>query len=146
MLDWKDYFKPPFFTDEFNPGMVWDDEFELVSSPTDLMEYVADNNVFLAERVMENVVEAVNAKCEGREPKCTVQFADVKYSGSNDGSVLYFTAYGDKMSIDIRGWGMLTASRKLSPDDAAVVQNSLGQFIADCLIEASNITTDGEQK
>lgn len=137
MLDWKDYFKPPFFTDEFNPGMIWDDEFELVSSPTDLMEYVADNNVFLAERVMENVVEAINAKCEGREHKCTVQFENVKYFGSNDGSVLYFTAYGDKMSIDIRGWGMLTASMKLSPDDAAAVQDSLGQFIADSLIEAS---------
>ena len=137
MMDWKDYFKPPFFTDEFNPGMIWDDEFELVSSPTDLMEYVADNNVFLAERVMENVVESINAKCEGRKPKCTVQFDDVKYSGSNDGSVLCFTAYGDNMSIDIRGWGMLTASRKLSPDDAAAVQDSLGQFIADSLIEAS---------
>ena len=81
-MDWKDYFKPPFFTDEFNPGMIWDAEFEMVSSPTDLMECVADNNVFLAERVMENVVEAINAKCEGREPKCTVQFDDVKYAGS----------------------------------------------------------------
>lgn len=144
MLDWTDYFKPPFFTDEFNPGMIWDDEFELVSSPTDLMEYVADNNVYLADRVMENVVEAINAKCKGREPKCTVQFNDVKYSGSNDGSVLYFTAYGDKMSIDIRGWGMLTASRKLSPDDAAAVQDSLGQFIADSLIEVKVCETTEE--
>ena len=137
MLDWKDYFKPPFFTDKFNPGMIWDADFAMVSSPTDLMECAADNNVFLAERVMENVVEAINAKCDGRKPKCTVQFDDVKYSDSNDGSVLYFTAYGDKMSIDIRGWEMLTALRKLSPDDAAACQDSLGQFIADSLIEAS---------
>ena len=144
MLDWKDYFNPPFFADTFNPGMIWDADFEMVSSPTDLMECAADNNVYLAERVMENVVEAINAKCEGREPKCTVQFADVKYSGSNDGSVLYFTAYGDKMSIDIRGCGMLTASRKLSPDDAAAVQDLLGQFIADSLIEANLCETTEE--
>ena len=94
MLDWQEYFKPPFFADTFNPGMIWDADFEMV------------------------------------------QFDEVKYSRSNDGSVLYFTAYGDKMSIDIRGWAMLTASRKLSTDDAAAVQDSLGQFITDSLIEA----------
>ena len=137
MLDWKDYFKPPFTADGYDPGTIWDDKFEMVSSPTDLMGCVADTNVFLAERVMENVVEAINAKCEGREPKCTVQFDDVKYSGSNYSSILYFTAYGDEMSIEIRGWGMLTASRKLSPDDAAAVQDSLGQFISDSLIESN---------
>ena len=44
MLDWKDYFNPPFFTDEFNPGMIWDAEFEMVSSPTDLMDTISAND------------------------------------------------------------------------------------------------------
>lgn len=30
MLDWQEYFKPPFFADTFNPGMIWDADFEMV--------------------------------------------------------------------------------------------------------------------
>lgn len=136
MTTWKDYFKPPFILDEYDPGVIWSSDYEMVTSPTDLMDHVADYNLFGAEHVMQAVVEALNAKCEGRRPDCSVQFENVKYSGTSDNAVVSFTA-GDEMSIQIRGWGMLTGSKNLSPEEAASVQDAFGQFLADSLIEAS---------
>ena len=141
MKPWKDYFKPPFTLDEYDPGIIWSSDYEMVTSPTDRMDYVADQNLFGAESAMQAVVEALNAKCEGRCPACKVQFENVKYSGTSSSSVVSFTA-GDEMSIQVRGWGMLTGSKNLSPEEAAAVQDAFGQFIADSLIEASKVEVD----
>lgn len=135
MNTWKAYFKPPFILDEYDPGIIWSSDYEMVTSPTDQMDRVADHNLFGAEHAMQAVVEALNAKCEGRRPDCSVQFENVKYSGTSDNAVVSFTA-GDEMSIQVRCWGMLTGSKNLSPDEAAAIQDAFGRFIADSLIEA----------
>lgn len=145
-MDWKEIFNPPFMADEYNPGTIWASNFEMVTTPTNLMDIAADHYVFGAERAMATIVEAMNAKCEGREPKCPMKLEDIKYEGSDTSSTVSFTAYGDKMSIEVRGWGLLTGPKKMSPEEAAAIQDSIGQFIVDSVTEANNITTDGEQQ
>lgn len=145
-MDWKEIFTPPFMADTYNLGIIWASNFEMVTTPTNLMDIAADHYVFGAERAMETIVEAMNAKCEGREPKCPMKLEDIKYEGSETSSTVSFTAYGDKMSIEVRGWGLLTGPKKMSPEEAAAIQDSIGQFIVESVTEANNITTDGEQK
>lgn len=145
-MDWKEIFTPPFMADTYNPGIIWASNFEMVTTPTNLMDIAADNYVFGAERAMETIVEAMNAKCEGRKPKCPMKLDDIKYEGSETSSTVSFTAYGDKMSIEVRGWGLLTGPKKMSPEEAAAIQDSIGQFIVESVTEANKITTDGEQQ
>ena len=132
--------------DTYNPGIIWASNFETVTTPTNLMDIAADNYVFGAERAMDTIVEAMNAKCEGREPKCPMKLEDIKYEGSDNSATVSFTAYGDKMSIEVRGWGLLTGPMKMPPEEAAAIQDAIGQFIVESVTEANNITTDGEQK
>lgn len=144
MVDWKEIFTPPFIADEYNPGTIWASNYEIVTSPTNLMDNSADNYVFGAERAMETIVEAMNAKCEGREPKCPMKLEDIKYEGSKYSGTVSFTAYGDKMSIEVRGWGLLTGPKNMSPEDAAAIQDSLGQFIVESVNEANLCKTTEE--
>jgi len=144
-MDWKEIFTPPFMADTYNPGIIWASNFETVTTPTNLMDIAADKYVFGAERAMETIVEAINAKCEGRKPKCPMKLEDIKYDGSDNSATVSFTAYGDKMSIEVRGWGLLTGPMKMPPEEAAAIQDEIGQFIVESVTEANKITTDGEQ-
>lgn len=144
-MNWKEIFTPPFMTDTYNPGIIWASNFETVTTPTNLMDIAADKYVFGAERAMETIVEAMNAKCEGREPKCPMKLEDIKYDGSDNSATVSFTAYGDKMSIEVRGWGLLTGPMKMPPEEAAAIQDEIGQFIVESVTEANKITTEGEQ-
>jgi hypothetical protein len=143
-MNWKEIFTPPFIADEYNPGTIWASNYEIVTSPTNLMDNAADNYVFGAERAMDTIVEAMNAKCEGREPKCPMKLEDIKYDGSDNSATVSFTAYGDKMSIEVRGWGLLTGPMKMPPEEAAAIQDAIGQFIVDSVNEANLCETAEE--
>ena len=130
--------------DTYNPGIIWASNYETVTTPTNLMDIAADKYVFGAERAMDTIVEAMNAKCEGREPKCPMKLEDIKYDGSDKSATVSFTAYGDKMSIEVRGWGLLTGPMKMPPEEAAAIQDSIGQFIVESVNEANLCETTEE--
>jgi hypothetical protein len=130
--------------DTYNPGIIWASNYETVTTPTNLMDIAADKYVFGAERAMDTIVEAMNAKCEGREPKCPMKLEDIKYDGSDNSATVSFTAYGDKMSIEVRGWGLLTGPMKMPPEEAAAIQDEIGQFIVESVNEANLCETAEE--
>lgn len=139
---WKDYFHPPFIRDTFEPGIIWDSDGLMVTSPSDKMEDVEDYDISAVERVMDAIVEAMNAACEGRAPEKTVRFDTVEYECIN----LSFGALGYDLNLLLRSWGYLTGYRRLKDDVAAVIQDSLGQFIVESIKNASKEYENEEQE
>lgn len=139
---WKDYFQPPFMRDTFEPGIIWDSNGLMVTSPSDKMEDVEDYDIFAVEKVMNAIVEAMNAACEGRAPEKTVRFDTVEYECIN----LSFGALGYDLNLLLRSWGYLTGYRRLKDDVAAGIQDSLGQFIVESIKNASKEYENEEQE
>ena len=135
--NWKEYFVPPFIGDHYNPGTIWSECGCLVTTPGHSAESASDEDIMDVEKVMAAVVEALNAPCEGREPNRTVRFENVEYSGTKDDSKVIFRAAGLDLDLDVRGWGFLTGTKKLSPEEAASIQDEFGRFIADSIRGAS---------
>ena len=141
-LIWKQYFTPPFIRDTFEPGIIWDSDGLMVTSPSYKMEDVEDYDISAVEKVMNAIVEAMNAACEGRTPEKTVRFDTVEYECTN----LSFGALGYDLNLLLRSWGYLTGYRRLKDDVAAAIQDSLGQFIAECIKNASKGDENAEQE
>jgi hypothetical protein len=94
------------------------------------------------EKVMNAIVEAMNASCEGRAPEKTVRFDTVEYECIN----LSFGALGYDLNLLLRSWGYLTGYKQLKDDVAAAIQDSLGQFITECIKNASKGDENAEQE
>lgn len=138
---WKQYFTPPFIRDTFEPGIIWDSNGLMVTSPSDKMEDVEDYDISAVEKVMDAIVEAMNAACEGRAPEKTVRFDTVEYECIN----LSFGALGYDLNLLLRSWGYLTGYKRLKDDVASAIQDSLGQFIVECIKNASKGDENEEQ-
>ena len=134
---WKQYFTPPFIGDTYNPGTIWDTNGGLITSPANSIEDAADDNIMNIERAFSLIVDAMNAEFEGREPDRQVRFENVEYVGTNDDAAVKFRVFGYDLDLLVRGWGYLTGYKKLPDDEAAAIQDSLGQFIAECIKNAS---------
>lgn len=134
---WQKYFTPPFIGDTYNPGTIWDTNGGLITSPSNSIENAADDDLMAIERAVDLIVDAMNAKCEGREPDRQVRFENVEYVGTNDDAVVKFRVFGYDLDLLVRGWGYLTGYKKLPNNEAAAIQDSLGQFIAECIKNAS---------
>ena len=104
-----------------------------MTSPAYKMKDVEDYDLSAVENVMNAIVEAMNASCEGRTPEKTIRFDTVEYECTN----LSFGALGYDLNLLLRSWGYLTGYRRLKDDVASVIQDSLGQFIAECIKNAS---------
>ena len=130
---WKQYFTPPFIRDTFEPGIIWDANGLMVTSPSDKMEDVEDYDISAVEKVMDAIVEAMNAACEGRAPEKAVRFDTVEYECIN----LSFGALGYDLNLLLRSWGYLTGYKRLKDDVAMAIQDSLGKFIVECIKNAS---------
>lgn len=50
--NWKDYFKPPFIGDMYDPGNIWDSNGEHITSPTNQTDIVCDTSIFDVERAI----------------------------------------------------------------------------------------------
>ena len=136
---WKDYFRPPFIRDSFVPGIVWDSDGGMILRTEDY----EDDNIGMVEKVMDAVVEGINAMAEGREPVRTVRFDTVERHG---GTVITLSALGYCLCLIVRGWGYLTGYLGLSDNEAMSIQDSLGQFIAECIKNASKEYENEEQE
>ena len=141
--NWKEYFVPPFVGDNYNPGTIWSVGGGLVTTPGSSAEIASDEDIMDVEKAMDAVVEALNARCEGREPNRTVRFENVEYSGTKDDSKVVFRAFGLDLDLDVRGWGYLTGAKKIEPEEAAGIQDEFGRFIADSIRGASAEDKDG---
>ena len=138
--NWKDYFKPPFIGDMYDPGNIWDSNGEHITSPTNQTDIACDTSIFDVERAMTAVTDSMNANAESECIETDVKFTDVRYVGDAGSSTVYFTAYGLELSLEIRSWGYLTGVKRMSNEDAAAVQDAIGNFIVESLNKAKGVT------
>lgn len=143
---WQKHFTPPFIGDTYNPGTIWDINGGLITSPSNSIENAADDDIMAIELAFNLIVDAMNAACEGREPDRQVRFENVEYVGTNDDAVVKFRVFGYDLDLEVRGWGYLTGYKKLPDAEAAAIQDSLGQFIAECIKNASKGDENAEQE
>lgn len=142
---WQKHFTPPFIGDTYNPGTIWDINGGLITSPSNSIENAADDDIMDIELAFNLIVDAMNAACEGREPDRQVRFENVEYVGTNDDAAVKFRVFGYDLYLLVRGWGYLTGYKKLPDAEAAAIQDSLGQFIAECIKNASKEDENAEQ-
>lgn len=57
-MDWKEIFKPPFMADEYNPGTIWASNFEMVTTPTNLMDIAAAIQDSIGQFIADSLMEA----------------------------------------------------------------------------------------
>jgi len=134
---WKEYYKPPFVVDNFDPGIIWDAEGHMVASPREStmwpFDTVAGRDPDSVRLAVTAIVDAINARSEGREPKKTVHFDKAEYSEVS----VKFSAFGFDLGLFIRGWGYLTGYLRLKDESAMLIQDSLGNFMAESIRKAS---------
>lgn len=133
---WKDYFEAPFIGDMYNPGFIWDSNAALITSPTSKTDNACDESIFTVERAITAVIDSMNANAESRYIETNVQFTDVSYLGDIESATVYFTANGFELSLEIRSWGYLTGIKRMANEDAAAVQDSIGNFIVESINKA----------
>lgn len=142
MIDtkWSKYFKAPFHNDRYDPGTIWDSAGNRVTTPT--MDTI-DSSTDAADRCMEIIVKALNARCEGKEPTEKAKFVNPEYTGTNTDSTIRFTVDGTEVVLNVRGWGFLTGYKKLPNNTAAEIQDEFGKFVIEC-IKAATEPSDKE--
>lgn len=123
-LDWKDYFTAPFHTDGY--GYIWDS-----AGHTILM----DGYDILSDSAFNALAHAMNGEPIIGHPYI---FGNPKCVHSLSDSYVEFENGGETYKLDIRGWGYLTGTCGLHPEDAAEVQDAFGAFVAKCM-EAANV-------
>lgn len=133
MFEWQKYFKAPFSHDPMVPGIVWDSNGVTVITPS-CDEVSSDEYI----GHMESLVDVMN----GNPPRNAVTFDNPRYTGSVLDAQIRFSVNGAELCLDIRGWGHLTGGMKLDNKVAAGIQDSLGEFVVECMKKANKASKE----
>lgn len=109
------YFKLPVRRDSLT-DMIWD------SADNRIMNGVEDH--VIPEDVLDELVNVIN----GADIRYYIQDVSV-HKSDTDCTVTLHINQELKYTMDIRGWGYLTGTCKLSSEDARRVQDSFADFI-----------------
>ena len=109
-MKWTDIWRAPFRYDHY--GYIWDSNNVMTFTVNDLTE---ENDQWMQE-FCDNMVKALNNE------ECK------QYSGLNvkDGCDLY---KDEELIGFFRGWGHLTGGLKMTPEEAAAIQDKMIEFV-----------------
>lgn len=122
MEKWRDYFFPKFVVDDYVPEIVFDSREKLV--------FTSDDEI--PKELMDGLVTAMNSTAAGKAATCA-GFENPAYVGTSSDAYVEFGAEGSRKKLLVRGWGYLTGTCHLDPQDAADIQDSFGRFVVSCM-------------
>ena len=124
MSDWKAYFTPPFRNDDYIKSMIWDSKDAMITTRDNAYDDSIDE---------DEIWEALVARMNKETPKSNISFANPRYVGTNCESYITFEVKGKEYTLYIRSWGYLITFGNCTTEEAAKVQDSLGEYIVECL-------------